>query len=64
MLAARSNREATAFGAHVDAGAVRGAHSTYSVDASATSSALDILALFGTGTTSGGATYVSASAPG
>ena len=64
VLAARSNREATAFGAHVDAGAVRGAHSTYSVDASATSSALDILALFGTGTTSGGATYVKRIRPG
>jgi hypothetical protein len=58
VLAARSNREATEFGAPVDAGAVRGAHSTYSLDASATSSALDILALFGTGTESGGATYV------
>ena len=54
----------TQFGAPVDAGAVRGAHSTYSVDASATSSALDILALFGTGTTSGGATYVERIRPG
>ena len=50
--------QATRFGAPVDAGAVRGAHSTYSLDASATSSALDILALFGTGDESGGATYV------
>jgi hypothetical protein len=41
VLAARSNPEATRFGAPVDAGAVRGAHSTYSVDAGATSSALD-----------------------
>ena len=64
VLAARSNPEATKFGAHVDAGAVRGAHSTYAVDASATSSALDILALFGTGNTSGGATYVKRIKPG
>jgi hypothetical protein len=64
VLAARSNPEATRFGAHVDAGAVRGAHSTYSVDASATAKALDILALFGTGTSSGGATYVKRVKPG
>jgi hypothetical protein len=64
VLAARSNPEATRFGAAVDAGAVRDAHSTYSVDASATSSALDILALFGTGTSSGGATYVARIEPG
>ena len=63
VLAARSNRDATRFGARVDAGAVRGAHSTYSVDASATAGALDILALFGTGNTSGGATSSSASSP-
>jgi hypothetical protein len=64
VLAARSNPEATRFGAHVNAGAVRGAHSTYSVDASATSRALDILALFGTGNQSGGATYVKRIKPG
>ena len=64
VLAARSNPEGTRFGAPVDAGAVRGAHSTYSVDASATSSGLDILALFGTGNTSGGATYVKRIRPG
>jgi hypothetical protein len=64
VLAARSNRQATKFGARVDAGAVRGAHSTYSLDASATSSALDILALFGTGNESGGATYVKRIRPG
>jgi hypothetical protein len=64
VLAARSNPQATRFGAHVDAGAVRGAHSTYSVDASATAGALDVLALFGTGTSSGGATYVKRIKPG
>jgi hypothetical protein len=64
VLAARSNAEATRFGAHVNAGAVRDAHSTYSVDASATERALDILALFGTGNSSGGATYVKRINPG
>jgi hypothetical protein len=64
VLAARSNPEATRFGAHVDAGAVRDAHSTYALDASATASALDVLALFGTGNTSGGATYVKRIKPG
>jgi hypothetical protein len=64
VLAARSNRAATRFGAHVDAGAVRDAHSTYSVDASATEHALDVLALFGTGSSSGGATYVKRIKPG
>jgi hypothetical protein len=48
----------------VNAGAVRDAHSTYSVDASATSRALDILALFGTGNSSGGATYAKRIKPG
>jgi hypothetical protein len=64
VLAARSNRDATRFGAHVNAGAVRDAHSTYSVDASATPRALDILALFGTGNSAGGATYVKRIKPG
>jgi hypothetical protein len=64
VLASRSNRDATRFGAHVDAGAVRDAHSTYSVDASATARALDILALFGTGNSSGGATYFKRIKPG
>jgi hypothetical protein len=64
VVAARSNRAASEFGAPVDAGAVRGAHSTYSLDASATSSAVDILALFGTGNESGGATYAARIEPG
>jgi hypothetical protein len=64
VLAARSNPEATRFGAVVDAGSVKGAHSTYSVDASATDRALDILALFGTGNESGGATYHARIKPG
>jgi hypothetical protein len=64
VMAARSNTRGTRFGEPVDAGAVRGAHSAYSLDASATSSALDILALFGTGTSSGGATYAARVEPG
>jgi hypothetical protein len=64
VLAARSNPEATRFGAKVDAGSVRGAHSTYALDASALPSALDVLALFGTGDESGGATYVNRVEPG
>ena len=64
VLAARSNPEATAFGAPVDAGSVKDAHSTYSVDASATADALDILALFGTGAESGGSTYHARVRPG
>jgi hypothetical protein len=64
VLAARSNPEATTFGAPVDAGAVKDAHSTYSVDASATAGTLDILALFGTGAESGGSTYHARVRPG
>lgn len=64
VLAARSNPEATTFGAPVDAGSVKDAHSTYSVDASATAGALDILALFGTGAESGGSTYHARVEPG
>jgi len=64
VLAARSNPGATKFGEPVDAGAVRRAHSTYSVDASATANSLDILALFGTGSQAGGATYLKRVEPG
>jgi hypothetical protein len=64
ILATRSNRTATRFGATVSAGAVRGAHSVSALDAAATGSALDVLALFGTGSESGGATYVRRVLPG
>ena len=65
MLAARSNPEATTFGAPVDAGAVQGrALDLLASTRRATASALDILALFGTGTTSGGATYHARVQPG
>jgi hypothetical protein len=64
VLARRSNPGATRWGATVSAGGVRGAHSAYSLDASATSGSLDILALFGTGTASGGSTYAARILPG
>jgi hypothetical protein len=64
ILATRSNRDATEFGATVDAGAVADAHSVSALDTAATSSALDVLALFGTGDESGGSTYVTRVAPG
>ena len=64
VLAARSNRDATAFGAPVDAGVVKGAQSVSALDASPTAHALDILALFGTGDTATGQTYVTRVRPG
>jgi hypothetical protein len=64
VLAARSNRAGTEFGAPVDAGAAPAAHSTYSVEAAANAGSLDILALFGTGSTSGGSTYHARVEPG
>lgn len=57
ILARRSNRTATVWGATVNAGAVKRASSAYDLDANATSSSLDLLALFGVGAESGGATY-------
>jgi hypothetical protein len=64
VLARRSNPAGTRFGATVSAGAVKGAHSVYSLDASATRGSLDLLALLGTGTASGGSTYVKRVLPG
>jgi hypothetical protein len=64
IMAARSNRTATRFGAPVDLGAVKGASSAYSVDANATGTALDVLVLFGVGTAPGGATYHARALPG
>jgi hypothetical protein len=64
VLARRSNRRVSRFGATVNAGAVRNASSAYQLDASATASALDVLALFGVGTESGGATYHARIRPG
>jgi hypothetical protein len=64
VLARRSNPGATRFGATVSAGAAKDATSVYSLDASATGGALDVLSLFGTGTESGGSTYVTRVLPG
>jgi hypothetical protein len=64
VLVRRSNRAATRFGATVNARAVKGTHSVSALDAVATAGALDILALFGTGSESGGSTYVTRVLPG
>lgn len=65
MIATRSNKSATRFGAWVDAGAVRGGHSVYAVDGAATPDGeLDLLALFGTGTGTDSGTYVTRVLPG
>jgi hypothetical protein len=64
ILAARSNKSATRFGASVDLGAVKDASSAYSVDGNASGSALDVLVLFGVGTEPGGATYHTRALPG
>jgi hypothetical protein len=64
VRAVRSNRNATRWGAIVDAGAVKGGNSVYSLDADATTGALDALALFGVGTNNENATYVTRILPG
>jgi hypothetical protein len=64
ILARRSNRSATVFGATVSAGVAKGANSVAALDAGATAGAVDLLALFGIGTQSGGATYVKRVLPG
>lgn len=64
VIAARSNPAATRFGAPVDAGAVKSAHSTYSVDASAVGGGLDVLAVFGVNDDSTASTYVTRVLPG
>jgi hypothetical protein len=64
VLAARSNKDATVFGQPVDLGRAKGASQVYSVDANAVGGGVDVLALFGIGTTSGGATFVTRARPG
>jgi hypothetical protein len=64
VLARRSNRAATVFGAPVSAGVAKGASSVAALDADATGAALDVLALFGIGTQSGGATFARRVLPG
>lgn len=56
VLARRSNRSATRFGATVNAGHPQNALQAYSLDASASGDALDVLANFNLGTTSVAAT--------
>jgi hypothetical protein len=64
VMAARSDKAGRTFGAPVDAGAVKNAATAYALDASATATSLDILALFGVGTEPGGATYTTRVLPG
>jgi hypothetical protein len=64
VMAARSDKDVGTFGAPVDAGAVKNASTAYSLDASATATSLDVLALFGVGTEPGGATYTTRVLPG
>ena len=52
VMAARSDKDGRTFGAPVDAGGVKNAATAYALDASATATSLDILALFGVGTES------------
>ena len=54
VLARRSNKGATKFGATVNAGHPRDAMQAYKLDASAAGEALDVLANFNIGTTSDG----------
>lgn len=56
VLARRSNRGATRFGATVNAGHPRNAMQAYKVDANVAGNALDVLANFNIGTTSNAAT--------
>jgi hypothetical protein len=64
VIAARSNKAATRFGQAVDVGAVKNAHSTFSVDASAVSSGLDVMAVFGVNDDSSASTYLTRILPG
>jgi hypothetical protein len=64
VLARRSNRAATRFGAVVDAGAVSRENTVYQLDANATAGALDLLALFFRGQDRFGATYHARVLPG
>lgn len=64
IYAARSNPTSTVFGEPVKLGAVKGAHSTYSVDASATDSGLDVLANFAKGSESTSSTFTTRVLPG
>jgi hypothetical protein len=64
VLAARSNKAASRWGQPVDLGRAKSASQVYSVDANAIGGGVDVLALFGIGTTPGGATFVTRAQPG
>jgi hypothetical protein len=64
VYAARSNKAATRFGAPVDAGAAKGAQSTFSVDVDATAGAADVLAHFSVNSESTASTYATRVLPG
>lgn len=57
VLARRSNRGATVFGATVDAGRAPGSMAAYHLDASAAAGALDLIGNFGIGVTSATAAF-------
>jgi hypothetical protein len=57
ILARRSNKTASVFGAIVDAGSPKGAASGYRLDASAAGGALDLFGSFSLGTSSDAATF-------
>jgi hypothetical protein len=64
ILARRSNKAATTWGAAVDAGAPKGASSLYVVDASATAGGVDLFGNFGLGASSTTSTYHARIRPG
>jgi hypothetical protein len=64
VMVARSNEAATRFGAAVDAGAVKDAGSTYSLDLSAASSGADVMAVFGSTKDQFSSTYITRVLPG
>ncbi len=64
VLAARSNKQGSVFGQPVDLGAAKQANSTYSLEADATATSLDVMAHFGIGTTSSTSTFVTRVLPG
>ena len=65
VYVSRSSEDAVRFGEPVDVGAVKDGHSVYSLDISATASgADDVLAVFGVGTGTDTATYVTRVLPG
>jgi hypothetical protein len=64
VLASRSNKKATVWGAPVNAGGPKNASSLYIVDASASASGLDLFGTFSLGSDSSAATYHSRIRPG